>query len=193
MLRTDQGELLPFNPARWHDEPTVAEQRLLESLVAPVLDVGCGPGRLVVGLGRLGLPALGVDPAAGAVALALRRGAPALQRSVFGRVPGEGRWRTVLLLDGNVGIGGNPVRLLRRCRELAAASGRIVAELDAHAPGWRTHRVRLEQGTLHSAWFGWASVGVDAIGSVAATAGLTVQQLWEERDDGRWFAYLEPA
>ena len=36
------------------------------------------------------------------------RGVNVLERSVFAGVPGQGRWRSVLLLDGNIGIGGDP-------------------------------------------------------------------------------------
>ena len=42
----------------------------------------------------------------------LRLGGPALRRSVFDPLPGEGRWGTALLLDGNIGIGGDPRALL---------------------------------------------------------------------------------
>ena len=59
------------------------------------------------------------------------RGVPALRRDVFDRVPGEGRWHTVLLADGNIGIGGDPVRLLQRVRTLLATGGRVVVELGA--------------------------------------------------------------
>src|SRR5204863_7462240 len=97
-------------------EPTAPEEARLAAMAAPVLDVGCGPGRLVVGLARRGAVALGVDPAPAAVALARGRGAAVLQRSVFDPLPGHGRWRTIVLADGNIGIGGDPVRLLRRCR-----------------------------------------------------------------------------
>ena len=47
-------------------------------------------------------------------------------------VPGEGRWHTALLADGNIGIGGDPVALLRRvraaCWRPAAASWSSSAE-----------------------------------------------------------------
>ena len=120
VLRADDGQLLALDTSRWHREPTPVERRLLGTLPGPVLDVGCGPGRLVVGLARLGCPALGVDTAPAAVHLARRRGASVLQRSVFDPLPGERRWRGILLVDGNIGIGGDPVRLLRRARPAGA-------------------------------------------------------------------------
>ena len=48
-------------------------------------------------------------------------GRPALRRDVFEPLPGTGRWQTVLLADGNVGLGGDPLRVLRRAAELLRA------------------------------------------------------------------------
>ena len=49
-----------------------------------------------------------------AVAQTPDRGVAAIRRNVFDALPGEGRWRTALLADGNIGIGGDPAALLRR-------------------------------------------------------------------------------
>src|SRR3954471_6864684 len=65
VLRTDAGTMLTLDPGRWHGSVTGAEARLLSSIEGPVLDVGCGPGRLLVGLGHRGIAALCLHPAAG--------------------------------------------------------------------------------------------------------------------------------
>lgn len=191
LLRATDGRLLPLEPGRWHNPPTSCEDALLRGLDGPALDVGCGPGRIVERLIRHGVMALGIDPSAGAVAIARRRGCPVLQRSVFDRLPGEGRWSTVLLFDGNVGIGGDPVRLLTRCRTLMGRKGRIVAEVDPPGTGWLSCNARLERGGEHSPWFPWSVVGVDALPDLAAAAGLAVERVERRRDD-RWFADLRP-
>lgn len=187
---SDDGRRLPLDAPRWHGEPSPLEQRLVAALKGPVLDVGCGPGRIVAALDRLGIAAVGVDPAAGAIDLARERGAEVLQRSVFDALPGEGRWRSILLLDGNVGIGGDPVRLLRRCRELASPDATIIAEVQA--PGQRTHncRARLVRGLGLGAWFRWAVVGVDALGPLAAEAGLELRHVQHAAGEQRWFAHF---
>jgi SAM-dependent methyltransferase len=187
-LRFDDGAAMPLDVDRWHQEPDAVEVSLLAGLPAPVLDVGCGPGRLVAELARRGVPALGVDPSPAAVALARERGANVLERSVFGQLPGEGRWRAVLLFDGNVGIGGDAVRLLRRCRELCARGGLVLVEVEAPGTGWRTHRVRLERGDTRGPWFRWDVVGADAIDTAASEAGLRVART--SRHGIRWFAHL---
>jgi SAM-dependent methyltransferase len=193
VLRADDGTTLPLDPGRWHCQPTPDEERLLDAMTGPVLDVGCGPGRFVVGLARRGTVALGVDPAPAAVALCRSKGAPVLQKSVFDPLPGQGRWRTVLLADGNIGIGGDPERLLCRCRDLLAEDGTVVVEVEAPSratAGWRPYRARLERGPAFGPWFSWAVVGADAIAGVARAAGLRLLRLEPMRAEGRWFAHL---
>jgi SAM-dependent methyltransferase len=187
-LRFDDGGAMTLAHDRWHGDADTVETKLLVRLPSPVLDVGCGPGRLVAELSRRGIPALGVDPAPHAIALARRRGATVLQRSVFDRLPGEGRWRAVLLFDGNIGIGGDATRLLRRCRELTASDGLVLVEVEPPGVGCRTHQVRLERGMAHSPWFPWAVVGADAIEAIARSAALQLVRL--ESAAGRWFAHL---
>ncbi len=107
------------------------------------LDVGCGPGRMSAHLAERGHVVLGVDIVREAVEQARRRGVSALRRNVFDPLPGEGRWNTVLLADGNIGIGGAPVRLLRRAVELLDRTGRVVCDLAAPGTGLRHHDARL--------------------------------------------------
>jgi hypothetical protein len=192
LLRREDGSVTALDPDRWHGEPSADEMALLRQIRGPVLDVGCGPGRLVDGLGRLGVMALGIDPAPGAIRACRRRGAPVLQRSVFDRIPAVGRWRTVLLADGNIGIGGDPVRLLARCRALADLDGRAIVELAKPGTGLRQHRARLEWGATVGPWFAWAEVGPDAIAAVAGAAGWNLDTCQVVAGENRWFAGLRP-
>jgi SAM-dependent methyltransferase len=174
---------------RWTADPAPEEDDVLARAVAPVLDVGCGPGRHVLALARAGHLVLGIDVAPYAVVLARSQGAPVLERSVFGPVPGAGRWATVLLLDGNVGIGGDPPTLLRRIGVLLHPGGRLLTELEP--PGARGGRelVRLEVDGRAGPWFPWARVGVDDAHAVAGSAGMVVSEVWS--GGGRWFARLD--
>jgi SAM-dependent methyltransferase len=140
----------------------------------PTIDLGCGPGRLVARLIRRGVPALGVDQSATAVRLARRNGAPALHRDVFEPLPGTGRWHTVLLADGNVGLGGDPMRILQRASELLGEGGRCLAEFDRTATGVRDGWVRLESKRTAGPWFRWASVGIDSAARLAEQVGLSL-------------------
>jgi SAM-dependent methyltransferase len=176
---------------RWRGTATAADELVLDWAAGPVLDVGCGPGRHLAALAGRDVPALGIDPSPAARAAACARGVTAVHGSVFGPVPAAGRWQTALLLDGNVGIGGAPVRLLRRVAGLLRAGAATVVELDAPGTGVRRERIRLECADACSAPFPWAFVGADAIDLLAAHASLTVTDRLEA--SGRWFALLETA
>jgi SAM-dependent methyltransferase len=192
VLRADTGEALRLDPGRWHAAATAEELGLLATVPGPVIDLGCGPGRLVVGLAGRGVPALGVDSSPSAVVLARRRGATVLERDIFERLPGEGRWGAALLFDGNIGIGGNPTRLLSRCRRLTGGRGHVVVEVEGPGAGYRRVSAWLEGGGRRSDPFPWAVVGADAIHDVARGAGLEVRSTSRTRS-GRWFASLARA
>jgi SAM-dependent methyltransferase len=187
-LELANGERIELAVERWA-EPSDGDDVLLDACSGPTLDLGCGPGRLTAALAGRGVVALGVDSSRTAVGLTRRRGGSALQRNIFDRLPGEGRWRHALLADGNIGIGGDPVALLRRTARLIASDGDVLVELEPPGQGLRHERVRLRPGHADVAWFTWAWVGVEAIAGVAARAGLRVD--WTTRRGHRWFARLE--
>lgn len=189
MVRDEAGGTRRLPLEAWLDAAGAADRRVLDRARGPVLDVGCGPGRHVHALARRGVLAVGIDISPVAVALARRRGATVLEASIFDRVPGAGVWRTALLLDGNIGIGGRPHVLLARIATLLAPAGAILVELAPPGAGVVSGRVRLEDDAMASDWFAWASVGIDAIDGPARAAGLRVAERW--CDDRRWFAALE--
>jgi SAM-dependent methyltransferase len=189
LLRDDAGATRSLPLDVWLGPAGAVDERVLDRARGPVLDVGCGPGRHVHALARRGVLAVGVDVSPVAVALARGRGATVLQASIFGRLPGAGRWCTGLLLDGNIGIGGRPAALLRRLATLLVPGGVVLAELDPPGAGIVRSRVRLEDGASTSAWFAWARVGAEAIAIPAHAAGLRVADRW--CDGERWFAALE--
>ncbi len=177
----------PLPIARWIGGASATQQdrdadlAILELCQAPTIDVGCGPGRFTGALVNRGIRALGVDISATAVAMTERRGAPALQGDVFGVMPGSGTWKRVLLADGNIGIGGDPVRMLRRARQLLHPTGLVVAEIDSRPTGVSTRLQRWETHHHVGRWFPWAHVGSDAVEVLAASSGLVLQKtvaLW---------------
>ena len=89
---------------------------------------------------------------------------------------------------GNVGIGGDPVRLLERVRALLADDGVALVELHPGAP--YTGQVRLEGLGCTTAWFPWALVDGPTLTDAAADAGLRVAERWTA--EGRPFAALRP-
>ena len=173
--------------ANWLRHAADHEERLLDRASGPVLDIGCGPGRHLAALGRRGIEATGVEVSGYAVAIARERSGSVIHGSVFD-VPEAGVWQTALLLDGNVGIGGDPERLLRRTAELLKPGGQVLVELEPPESETRSVRLRLEGPTDVSEWFPWAWVGTDAISRIAGNAGFRTVEVWSTRD--RWFAQL---
>ncbi len=187
--RHDDGRSADLPLAAWAGAQRPGDLGLLARCVGPTVDLGCGPGRLTILLAGRGVPALGVDIAPYAVRLTRSRGGLALRRDLFEPLPGEGRWQHVLLADGNVGIGGDPALLLRRCAQLLRPCGSLLCETDPPGTGLRLTRARLEPPTgPASEWFRWAYVGPEVVAAMAGSAGLTSTGEWT--DHGRWFTAL---
>lgn len=174
--------------ATWTRQADRADHRLLALCDGPTIDIGCGPGRLTEALAELGHITLGIDVVDAAVRLTRRRGATAIQRDVFTDLPGEGRWHTALLADGNVGIGGDPAGLLRRVREILDPRGRMVVEVAGpgvpSSSGWAA----LEGGEHRSRPFRWAVVGLDDVSALATSVELAVNAVHCLGD--RWVVVL---
>lgn len=182
------GHGRPLEIARWLAAADAADHTVLERCRAPVLDIGCGPGRIVAALHEQGMSALGIDIAHTAVALTRRRGAPVLRRSIFSPVPREGTWRTALLLDGNIGIGGDVTRLLGRVRQLLGEGDQLIVETDADPAADVREQLRFgTAGGPAGAEFWWARVGAAALARHCDASGFTSPvRVWHA--GGRTFA-----
>ncbi|GAA3112638.1 class I SAM-dependent methyltransferase [Streptomyces echinatus] len=182
-LRRGDGWLLPLEVERWCARADPVDRAVLDRCEGAVLDVGCGPGRLVAELAARGRTVLGIDVSEAAVEHTGRLGGQALRRSVFEPLPGAGRWGTVLLMDGNLGIGGDPRALLDRVARLLCPGGLLIAETVAVDVDERLEVQVVDgagPGTGGGGAFPWARLGTPALLRYAARAG------W--RTDGQWTA-----
>jgi SAM-dependent methyltransferase len=189
VLRTVDGRTLEWDVGRWMAPADQVDESLLDRAIGPVLDVGCGPGRHVSSLLSRGVEALGIDSSPAAVRLARRRGASVAHQSIFDPVPDAGLWRCVLLLDGSIGIGGNPLSLLRRVSGVLSKRGRLLVETVHPQQPSEDLRVRVETATNSGPWFRWSVVSHPDVATLAYTSGFQVNDTWEE--EGRYFAQLE--
>ncbi|WP_240137182.1 class I SAM-dependent methyltransferase [Streptomyces sp. MUM 178J] len=170
-LRRADGWLLPLEVERWCAAPDAADLTVLRRCRGTVLDIGCGPGRLVAALAELGRPTLGIDISAEAVERTVSLGGSALRRSVFDPLPREGGWGTALLIDGNIGIGGDPRALLERVASLLAPDGVLLVETAAQDVDERAQVHVYDGGRAQGAAFPWARVGAPALLRHAREAG----------------------
>lgn len=168
----------------WQHPADDADRLVVARCQAPVIDLGCGPGRMVTALLQHGRAALGVDLSGAAVESSLRSGGPALRRDLAGPLPGEGRWGTVLLMDSNAGIGGDVDVLLQRCARLAVPGGLIICEADPDSDVDEVHEVLLRSGQI-AGTVRWARIGATALVRRGQALGLIVAERWAA--DGRVF------
>ena len=187
-VRLRDGSVAPLALNRFVGTADTTEEQLLLETQGPVLDVGCGPGRHLHALAARGVFALGVDLSPVAVDLARGRGAHAIVGSIFDEVPGGGTWRSALLLDGNIGIGGAPDRLLARLGVLLAQDGEMLVEVEAPEVATVSTHARLETTHGVSSWFPWARVSVTDIAAIADAGGFRASVHGSRQ--GRWFAQL---
>lgn len=181
----------PLDVASWLTMSGV-DELIVSRCSGPVIDIGCGPGRFVEALSARGLPALGIDVSGASIVATRARGGSALLRDVFKPVPGEGRWQTLLLADGNVGIGGDPLLLLHRCSQLLSPQGWALVEVDPDEDvDLRTDVTLTGPWGRRSLPIPWARVGATALLRYAAQAGLLAVEDW--RIDGRAFVTLRQA
>ncbi|HEY5821082.1 MAG TPA: DUF2064 domain-containing protein [Propionibacteriaceae bacterium] len=163
---------------RWTADADPVDLMVVARCQPPVIDLGCGPGRMVRALARSGRVALGVDMSQVAVNTSLARGGPALRRMIDEPMPAEGRWGTALLMDSNLGIGGDVEGLLRRCRDLVGPGGLIICEVDPDQERHEVHQVLLRTSRATSPPMPWSCVGAAALARIAATLDLLVHEEW---------------
>ena len=188
-LSHGDGRTITLDVPRWLAAADRVDLEVVSRAESPALDVGCGPGRIVAALTEHGRLALGIDIAERAVAITRQRGMNALRHDVFDPLPGEGRWATVLLLDGNIGIGGDVDALLARLAGVLAPDGRLLVEVDPDDTVDESSVVRFAvRGEPLGPPFRWCFVGLNALRSTAERRGLSVLDAW--CSGGRHFAEL---
>jgi SAM-dependent methyltransferase len=175
---TGGDDLLVLDVDRWSAGADRVDEMVVSRCEPPVIDLGCGPGRMVEALTRSGRSALGVDMSQEAVRATRTRGGAALQRLLDEPLPGEGRWGTALLMDGNLGIGGDVAGLLQRCQELVGPGGLVVCEVDPHPSRDETGHVVLRSAETASAPLPWARVGAATLVRLAAPLDLVPHEEW---------------
>jgi len=184
--RNDRGHVRELPMSRWIGGPGAthrdrfADEHVLRLCSGrATLDLGCGPGRFTASLQQRGSAALGVDNCRAAVELTRQRGGAAIHADFFGPLPAAGCWDRILLTDGNIGIGGNPVRTLRRAAELLGPGGTVIAEIDRPSVNSGHELLRWETKHYVGQWFPWSRVNAATLDGIAGSAELLIISIVE--------------
>lgn len=86
-LLCDDGTEIALDVDRWADAAGGCDDWLVRHCTGPTVDLGCGPGRLLVALAARGIAALGVDGSAVSRVLCHRRGVPMVRPTCSARCP----------------------------------------------------------------------------------------------------------
>ena len=181
-LRRHDGWMLPLDVERWCGAVDEIDGLVVNRCRGAVLDIGCGPGRFAAALRHRRHRVLGIDVSPVAVERTRDNGAPALHLSVYDRLPGEGSWDTALLMDGNIGIGGDPVALLRRITHITAPGGLLITEV-ANSNVDERLTVHVDNGAgRRGGRFAWARIGAEALARLTSDSNWRIVEHWS-RDD----------
>ncbi|SNQ46090.1 Methylase involved in ubiquinone/menaquinone biosynthesis [Frankia canadensis] len=187
VLERDDGRVDVEDAARYFAGPDgwiPTERWACAQAVGRVLDVGCGAGRHLLALSGAGHDAVGLEPSAGAAAIARERGGEVVQATVTQPGIGLGAFDTIMMLGNNLGLLGSRERapeVLASLAALAAPWARLLGcgmdpyrtaddgHLAYHAwniergrlPGQATLRVR--DGAMATEWFDYLFLSPDEL------------------------------
>ncbi len=155
----------------------------------PVLDLGAGAGRAALYLQERGLHVTAVEASPGAAQVCRRRGVADVRLGDVNDPPADLPWRAVLLLCGNLGLGGSwkgNRRLLARLAELVTPGAVLVG--DSVTPQNSPQvALRIRYRDLVTPW--WPQYNIPA-GQMAALIEGTGWRLDRHLQDGEDHAVL---
>ena len=135
-LEVEGGEAVPAMHREWFfpgfEQWDPWDQELLPLVTrGPVLDLGAGAGRAALFLQDRGLQVTAVEASPGAAEVCRRRGVRNLRLGDLSGPPSDRAWAAVLLLCGNLGLGGTwegNRRLLARLAEITTRDAVLVGD-----------------------------------------------------------------
>lgn len=145
---------------------------------SPALDLGAGAGRASLWLQQRGVDVTAVDSSPGAVAVCRARGVADARVADLDQPPTDKRWRLILLLCGNLGLGGSfegNRRLLRRLAEVAAPGAVLVG--DTVEPGGQAEiGLRIRYRGSATPWWRQYNIPVREISDLVEGTGWTIDR-----------------
>jgi RimJ/RimL family protein N-acetyltransferase len=164
---------------RTYDEWDWWDRELLPLVTAgPVLDLGAGAGRAALWFQDRGFDVTAVDNSPRAVRVCRDRGVADVRVADLNDPPGDRLWGAVLLLCGNLGLGGSysGVRaLLTRLAELCAPGAILIGDTvePRNAPKCR---LRIRYRDVATPWWGQYNIPVAEIATIVEDTGWTLDK-----------------
>ena len=190
VLETDDGETGPAMHPEWFfrsfDRWEWWDRKLLPLVDhGPVLDLGAGAGRASLYLHERGLAVTAVDASPGAVEVCRRRGVGDVRLGDVNDPPADQRWAGVLLLCGNLGLGGSwegSRRLLARLAELAAPGAVLVGDtVTPDGPARVVLRIRYRN--LVTPWWPQYNIPAERMAALVDGTGWRLELHLEDGED----------
>jgi SAM-dependent methyltransferase len=189
-LETDAGWVGPAMHPEWFFRAFADwdwwEQELLPQIASgPVLDLGCGAGRSSLWLQDQGFDVTAVDFSPGAVEVCRRRGVRDVRLADVLDPPSDLAWAAVLLLCGNLGLGGSwdgSRRLLRRLATITRPDAVLIG--DSVTPdGLPDVRLRVCYRDKVTPWWPQYNIPADDLDTLVAGTGWRVDRHLVDGDD----------
>jgi len=199
IVERDDGTF--FTGGGWHyvapfREWPAVEKRALRLARGRVLDLGCGPGRVLLELQRRGVQAVGVESGPVVARVARRRGARNVKQMRVEDVDRlRGRFDTVVMFGNNFGMLGTVPktrRLLRKLHAKTTEGARILAgNMDPYYTTDPLHlayhernrrrgqlpgaiRIRLRYQNVVTRWLDWLFVSIPELEEIVDGTGWRV-------------------
>lgn len=151
----------------------------------PVLDLGAGAGRAALYLQERGLAVTAVDASPGAVEVCRCRGVADVRLGDLTDPPTDQAWAAILLLCGNLGLGGSwegSRRLLARLAGLAAPGAILIG--DSVTPdGPPQIRLRIRYRDLATPWWAQYNIPAARMASLVEDTGWRVDRHLKDCED----------
>ena len=182
-LEVDGGDVGEAMPPSWFFRGFAEwdwwERELLPlAIAAPALDLGAGAGRASLWLQDRGAEVTAVDSSPGAVRVCRARGVRDARLGDLNHPPDDKPWRLILLLCGNLGLGGSfegNRRLLARLAEVAAPDAVLVG--DTVDPGGDPDvRLRIRYKGEATPWWSQRNIPVREMRSLVDGSGWVMDR-----------------
>jgi SAM-dependent methyltransferase len=163
------------------------------------LDIGCGPGRVLMHLHKKGIEALGIDTSPLALKICRERGLKNVkQLSITELTPKHGPFDTLIMFGNNFGLFGSFNRartLLKRFYKMTSPNARIIAQtIDPYKTECQEHlayhrqnrsrgrmggqiRLRSRHKNLIGPWFDYLFVSRQEMKEILAGTGWKIRRL----------------